>query len=81
VAGSTLLTESSSEELRTRRQGFSDFTMSIVGGLGAIIAGAVLGWIGYGGLALVVLVLVAASVLLAPLGWRASRARPAGQTG
>jgi MFS family permease len=81
VAGSTLLTESSSEALRTRRQGFSDFTMSIVGGLGAIAAGAVLGWIGYGGLALVVLVLVAASVLLAPLGWRASRARPASQPG
>ena len=81
VAGSTLLTESSSEALRTRRQGISDFTMSIVGGLGAIAAGAVLGWIGYGGLALVVLVLVAASVLLAPLGWRASRARPASQPG
>jgi MFS family permease len=76
VAGSALLTESSSEELRTRRQGFSDFTMSIVGGVGAIIAGAVLGGIGYGGLALVVMALVVASVLLAPLGWRASR-RPA----
>ncbi|MDW4572915.1 MFS transporter [Microbacterium sp. M3] len=77
VAGSTLLTESSSEELRTRRQGLSDFTMSIVGGIGAIAAGAVLGAIGYDGLALVVMALVAASVLLAPLGWRASRARPA----
>jgi MFS family permease len=77
VAGSTLLTESSSEALRTRRQGLSDFTMSIVGGVGAIVAGGVLGWIGYGGLALVVLVLVAASVLLAPLGWRAAAAPPA----
>jgi len=76
VAGATLLVESSSEELRTKRQGISDFTMSIVGGAGAIAAGAVLGWIGYGGLALVVMVLVAASVLMAPLGWRASR-RPA----
>ena len=74
VAGSTLLTESSSEALRTRRQGFSDFTMSIVGGLGAIAAGGVLGWVGYGGLALLVMVLVGASVLLAPLGWRASSA-------
>ena len=79
VAGSTLLTESSSETLRTRRQGLSDFTMSMVGGVGAIIAGGVLGWIGYGGLALVVMVLVAASVLLAPLGWRASRGRPAAE--
>ena len=77
VAGSTLLTESSSEALRTRRQGFSDFIMSVVGGVGAIIAGGLLGWIGYGGLALVVMVLVAASVLLAPLGWRASRVRHA----
>ncbi|WP_109210659.1 MULTISPECIES: MFS transporter [Microbacterium] len=80
VAGSTLLTESSSEALRTRRQGISDFTMSIVGGIGAIIAGGVLGWLGYGGLALVVMVLVAASVLLAPLGWRASVA-PAADAG
>lgn len=81
VAGSTLLTESSSEEQRTRRQGISDFTMSIVGGVGAIVAGVVLGGIGYGGLSLVVLVLVAASVLLAPLGWRASTARAAPEPG
>ncbi|MBD3941606.1 MFS transporter [Microbacterium sp. NEAU-LLC] len=73
VAGATLLVESSSEEQRTRRQGISDFTMSVVGGVGAIAAGAVLGGIGYGGLALVVMVLVAASVVMAPLGWRASR--------
>lgn len=72
VAGSTLLTESSAEDVRTRRQGVSDFTMSIVGGVGAIAAGGVLGLIGYGGLALVVMALVAASVLLAPLGWRAT---------
>lgn len=70
VAGSTLLTEASSEERRTRRQGLSDFTMSIVGAAGAIAAGAVLGWIGYGGLALVVTALVAAAALLAPLGLR-----------
>ncbi|WP_127819717.1 MFS transporter [Microbacterium sp. CPCC 204701] len=70
VAGSTLLTEASSEERRTRRQGFSDFTMSIVGAAGAIAAGAVLGWIGYGGLALVVMAFVAAAALLAPLGLR-----------
>lgn len=75
VAGSTLLTEASSEERRTRRQGISDFTMSIVGAAGAVAAGAVLGWIGYGGLALVVMVLVGASVLLAPLGRRVSTAR------
>jgi MFS family permease len=75
VAGSTLLTEASSEERRTRRQGISDFTMSIVGAGGAIAAGAVLGWIGYGGLALVVMALVAAAVLLAPLGLRSAAPR------
>ncbi len=68
VAGSTLLTEASSEDHRTRRQGASDFTMSIVGAAGAVLAGVVLGWIGYGGLALVVSVLVVATVVLSPLG-------------
>ncbi|GAA3627283.1 MFS transporter [Microbacterium awajiense] len=68
VAGSTLLTEASSEAQRTRRQGASDFTMSIVGAAGAVLAGVILGWIGYGGLALVVSVLVVATVLLSPLG-------------
>ena len=75
VAGSTLLTEASSEERRTRRQGLSDFTMSIVGAAGAIAAGAVLGWIGYGGLALVVMALVASAALLAPLGLRLAVAK------
>lgn len=66
VAGSTLLTESSAESLRTRRQGRSDLAMSLVGGLGAIGAGFVLGAIGYGGLALVALMVVAAVTVLAP---------------
>lgn len=67
VAGSALLTEATSEELRTRRQGRSDFTMSIVGAVGAIAAGFVLGWIGYGGLALVALILVVVPAVLLPL--------------
>ncbi|MDE0545617.1 MFS transporter [Microbacterium sp. C7(2022)] len=71
VAGSALLTEASAEDRRTRRQGISDFTMSMVGAVGAILAGVVLGWIGYGGLALVVLVLVAATILAAPMALRA----------
>lgn len=70
VAGSTLLTEASSESQRTRRQGLSDLTMSLVGAIGAILAGVVLSWIGYGGLALVVGVLVVATVLFAPFGRR-----------
>ncbi|MGN8552795.1 UNVERIFIED_CONTAM: MFS transporter [Microbacterium sp. SLM126] len=70
VAGSTLLTEASSEEQRTRRQGLSDLIMSLVGAAGAILAGLVLAWIGYGGLALAVGVLVIATVMLAPFGRR-----------
>ena len=70
VAGSALLTEASSESQRTRRQGLSDFTMSIVAATGAILAGVVLGWIGYGGLALLVGVAVIAVIALAPLGRR-----------
>jgi MFS family permease len=68
VAGSALLTEASSEQQRTRRQGFSDLVMSLVGAAGAILAGFVLAWIGYGGLALVVGVAVVATVVLAPFG-------------
>jgi MFS family permease len=70
VAGSALLTEASSEVRRTRRQGLSDFTMSIVAATGAILAGVILGWIGYGGLALLVGVAVVAVIALAPLGRR-----------
>jgi MFS family permease len=67
VAGATLLTEASAESKRTRRQGFSDFVMSLVAAVGAILAGLTLAWIGYGGLALVVGVAVIATVALSPL--------------
>ncbi|MGX1701632.1 MFS transporter [Microbacterium sp. NPDC055357] len=68
VAGSTLLTEASAEDRRTRRQGLSDFAMSLVGAAGAILAGVVLGWIGYGGLALVAGIAVIAVLVLSPSG-------------
>lgn len=67
VAASALLTEASAEGLRTRRQGVSDAAMSMVGAVGAIIAGFVLAWIGYSGLACSALVLVALPVVLIPL--------------
>lgn len=67
VAGSALLTEASATSVRTRRQGVSDFTMSMVGAAGAVIAGLVLGAIGYGGLALGALALVAAVCAGLPL--------------
>jgi MFS family permease len=67
VAGSTLLTEASATDRRTRRQGFSDFAMSMVGAIGAVSAGFLLGWIGYAGLALSALLIVVATVALVPL--------------
>lgn len=70
VAGSALLTEASAEDLRTRRQGRSDLVMNLVGASGAILAGLILGWIGYGGLALTALALVAVVTILSPLGRR-----------
>ncbi len=66
VAGAALLTEASDEPRRTRRQGLSDTVMSLVGAGGAIAAGVILGWIGYGGLALVVGMGVLVAVALAP---------------
>ena len=66
VAGAALLTEASDEARRTRRQGLSDTVMSLVGAGGAIAAGVILGWIGYGGLALVVGMGVLVAVALAP---------------
>ncbi|RLK49406.1 MFS transporter [Microbacterium telephonicum] len=72
VAGAALLVEASSEDRRTRRQGRSDLAMSLVGGVGAILAGVVLSWIGYGGLALVALVIVVAVLVLTPYARRAS---------
>lgn len=68
VAASTLLTEASAEEFRTSRQGRGDLVMNLVGAGGAIVAGVILGWIGYGGLALVALAIVATIVLFAPSG-------------
>lgn len=70
VAGSTLLTEASSEDLRTRRQGRTDFAMSLAAALGAIAAGGALGWVGFGGLALLTLPVLAVVLALAPLGRR-----------
>jgi MFS family permease len=67
VAGSTLLTEASAADRRTRRQGFSDFAMSMVGAVGAVSAGFLLGWIGYAGLALSALLIVVATIALVPL--------------
>ncbi|MCR2763600.1 MFS transporter [Microbacterium sp. zg.B48] len=75
VSGAVLLTESSSEDLRTRRQGRSDLIMNLVAATGAVLAGVVLGRIGYGGLALCALAVVAVVTALSFLGRRPLLAR------
>ncbi|WP_061683728.1 MFS transporter [Microbacterium laevaniformans] len=70
VSGAALLTESSLTSLRPRRQGLSDTIMTFSAAVGAVLAGVVLSQIGYGGLALVALVLVVAVTVLSPYARR-----------
>lgn len=70
VAGAALLTESTVTAMRPRRQGVSDTLMTLSAAVGAVLAGIVLGWIGYGGLALVALVIVLVVTAAAPLARR-----------
>jgi MFS family permease len=59
VAASALITESADPVHRTRTQGRADLLMSSVGALGGGLAGPVLALVGYSGLALVAMALVA----------------------
>lgn len=68
VAGAALLTETTLSSRRPRRQGLSDTIMAASAAVGAVLAGIVLGWVGYGGLALAALVVVAAVAILSPYG-------------
>lgn len=68
VAGAALLTESSTPDVRTRRQGRSDSLMSLSAAAGAVLAGVVLANFQYAGLGIAASVLVIAIVLLSPLG-------------
>lgn len=70
VSGAALLTESTPLGIRPRRQGVSDTAMTLSAAVGAVLAGVVLGWIGYGGLALSALVLVVAVTVLSPFARR-----------
>jgi MFS family permease len=63
VAGSTLLTESTSLSRRPTVQGISDLLMSGSGALGGALAGVVLAFMGYDGLSFVALALVATVTL------------------
>ncbi|MFS0714837.1 MFS transporter [Microbacterium sp. 2P01SA-2] len=73
VAGSALLTEASSPERRTARQGRSDAIMNVVGAAGAAAAGGVLGLIGYAGLSVCALGVVAVVAILGALAVRSAR--------
>lgn len=70
VAGAALLTESTVTVRRPRRQGLSDTIMTFSAAIGAVLAGVVLGWIGYGGLALAALTIVVAVTVLSPFARR-----------
>ena len=63
VAGSTLLTESTSIDKRASRQGVSDLLMSGSGAVGGALAGVALALMGYSGLSFAALALVV-SVLI-----------------
>lgn len=68
VAGAALLTEASAPELRTRRQGRSDSLMSLSAAAGSVLAGVILSNFEYAGLGVAASVLVAAIIVLSPLG-------------
>lgn len=59
VSGSALLTEATSLALRPRRQGRSDTLMTACAAVGSVLAGLILGAVGYDGLALWAMVPVA----------------------
>jgi MFS family permease len=70
VAGSTLLSESTSIARRPQVQGISDLVMSGSGALGGALAGVALAFLGYDGLSFVALALVAVVVARVLVTWR-----------
>jgi len=76
VAGSTLLSESTSLARRASRQGVSDLFMSGSGAAGGAMAGVVLALAGYSGLSFVALGLVIAVVVRVFVASRASVEQP-----
>lgn len=69
VAGSALVSDASSFQMRRSRQGLSDSLMSATGAVGAIVAGVVLALVGYGNLgALSLIPVVAALVVTVAIG-------------
>ncbi|GAA2853178.1 MFS transporter [Nonomuraea rubra] len=70
VAGSALVTESVPIERRPAVQGLSDLLMNVCGATGTIIAGAIVGLLGYGMLGLVVGIMVAVAGAWLTVVWR-----------
>lgn len=70
VSGAALLTESTLTAMRPRRQGISDTIMTFSAAVGAVLAGFILQWIGYGGLAMIALAVVVAVTVLSPYARR-----------
>ncbi|MEV0995020.1 MFS transporter [Nonomuraea sp. NPDC050202] len=70
VAGSALVTESVPIERRPAVQGLSDLLMNVCGATGTIVAGAIVGLLGYGMLGLVVGIMVALAGLWLTVVWR-----------
>lgn len=73
VAGSALVTESVPLERRPAVQGLSDLLMNVCGATGTIVAGAIVGMLGYGVLGLVVGIMVALAGIWLTITWRADR--------
>lgn len=77
VAGSALVSESVPLEGRPAVQGLSDLLMNVCGATGTIVAGAIVGMLGYGMLGLVVGIMVAAAGLWLTAVWRRPAPDPA----
>ncbi|MFI7132445.1 MFS transporter [Nonomuraea sp. NPDC050153] len=73
VAGSALVTESVPLDGRPAVQGLSDLLMNVCGATGTIVAGAIVGTLGYGVLGLVVGVMAALAGVWLTFTWRTDR--------
>ncbi|WP_104084085.1 MFS transporter [Cryobacterium sp. Y11] len=71
VAGSTLVSEAVEIEDRSALQGFSDLSMNAAGALGGAVAGPILALVGYSGLGLAAMALVAVVIVWSVVRLRA----------
>ncbi len=81
VAGSTLLTESVSVDLRTAAQGLSDLTMGLAGASAAALSGGIVHVWGYPTLALLAALATAPLIVLVSFRWRGGLEHAGGRVG